>query len=432
MDKFKNGASKSAKQGDGDGVTKGKSSSSNSKSKKNGSVVRSPAPSTSTMQPPLPKEPPPRQPPPPLPPSGIIPKRSDARLDKIDHASKESPLRQPSTPLPAPSGIIPKRSDARLDKLEQMIQVQWEASQQFQQVVMSALSLEVEEPEEGYGYDGYYSDGEDDTQMEYSNGDNAVQSHEDTHQEPNAGTFIERFTGTAGMGAPVSEGLAGSLKFMLTEKLDEKVLTEVMDLYEIPVNLSELRVPKVNATIWENVSSKARSSDLQMQRIQKCLVKGLTALTKDMDNPTASQQDALACLASGYFESNMLRRELIKPELNPKYSHLCKPSIIVTEQLFGDDLSRQIKDLDEAQKATGMVMKQKMPLFKKQRYGPYGNFRGRGRGRGASRMPFLGGGQLYQGPQQWVKRGRGRGNRPRFVQPYQPQLQQQSQVQIQQ
>ena len=400
MDNSKDGAHNSAKKnGEADG--KGKSSNS-AKSKKSNVKISSVSPSTS--QPPLPTDPPKSKPP------------------------------LPPMPLPAPSGTIPRiqtNGEQRLDKMEEMLNIQWESNQQFQHVVMSALSMEPEGYEYGYGE---YEE-EDETDEQNAQGSAAVVLNQENSNKENEnetfGSFIDRFTGTAGTGSPVSEGLADSLKFMLSEKLDEKVLTEVMDLYEIPVNCAELRVPKVNATIWKSVSSKTRSYDLKMERIQKCLVKGLIALTKNMDNPTAPQQDALACLASGFFESNMLRREMIKPELNPKYAHLCKPSIIVTEQLFGDDLSRQIKDLDEAQKATGQMMKQRMPFFKKQRYNPYGNFRGRGRGRGNIRMPFLGGGQPYQGPQPWGKKGRGRGNRPRFNTPYQPQLQQQPQVQIQ-
>lgn len=51
----------------------------------------------------------------------------------------------------------------------------------------------------------------------------------------------------------------------------------------------------------------------------------------------------------------MLRKEVIKPDLNHKYAHLCKQSAMPTEWLFGDDLPKAVKELEDQQKATGVV-----------------------------------------------------------------------------
>ena len=55
----------------------------------------------------------------------------------------------------------------------------------------------------------------------------------------------------------------------------------------------------------------------------------------------------MTSLAAAVFEMNMLRRDLIKPGLHEKFAALCKPSIAVTEYLFGNDLTKHIKDIDE-------------------------------------------------------------------------------------
>jgi hypothetical protein len=39
-------------------------------------------------------------------------------------------------------------------------------------------------------------------------------------------------------------------------------------------------------------------------------------------------------------------REFIKPDLQEKFGPPCEPSIPVTENLFGDELSSTIKDID--------------------------------------------------------------------------------------
>lgn len=87
------------------------------------------------------------------------------------------------------------------------------------------------------------------------------------------------------------------------------------------------------------------------------LTRGLTAYTRSLSSThlTETQQDALALLSNANFELNSLRKEQIKPDMNPAYSHLCKAP--VTKFLFGDDLGKRVKDLKEEQKATLGVVK---------------------------------------------------------------------------
>ena len=43
--------------------------------------------------------------------------------------------------------------------------------------------------------------------------------------------------------------------------------------------------------------------------------------------------------------------ETNKPELNPPYTRLCKEEIKTTSKLFGDDLSKNLKDMAELKKS---------------------------------------------------------------------------------
>ena len=54
--------------------------------------------------------------------------------------------------------------------------------------------------------------------------------------------------------------------------------------------------------------------------------------------PSEGQLDSVALLSHSLFELNSLRKQFIKPDINPKYAHLCKAANPVTQWLFGDDL----------------------------------------------------------------------------------------------
>ena len=57
--------------------------------------------------------------------------------------------------------------------------------------------------------------------------------------------------------------------------------------------------------------------------------------------------DSLSLFAHANAKLNTRQKELIKPDLHSDYKHLCSASIPVTAELFGDDLSKQVKDISE-------------------------------------------------------------------------------------
>ena len=63
-----------------------------------------------------------------------------------------------------------------------------------------------------------------------------------------------------------------------------------------------------------------------------------------------SMSDAIALFAHANSELKIRRKELIKPDLYEDYKHLCSASVPSSSQLFGDDLSKQVKDLTEVNK----------------------------------------------------------------------------------
>ena len=53
----------------------------------------------------------------------------------------------------------------------------------------------------------------------------------------------------------------------------------------------------------------------------------------------------------------MKRRELIKPDLNTPNTRMCYADIEPTTKLFGDDLSKHLKDMAEARKVGRQMQK---------------------------------------------------------------------------
>ena len=56
-------------------------------------------------------------------------------------------------------------------------------------------------------------------------------------------------------------------------------------------------------------------------------------------------------------ELSAQRKQLIKPDSNGVFKLLCSSEHAVTKHLFGDDLTKKIKDIDEAQQVGNRVHK---------------------------------------------------------------------------
>ena len=172
-------------------------------------------------------------------------------------------------------------------------------------------------------------------------------------------TIAAKFAIPSDVGDKIDEEVAVSINYMLNHKLEPKMLEDTALKYPPPMNCHLLDSPKVNPGLWENVNTPTKTNDLKLQRIQKSLTRGLNAFASTLSGQfiTEAQQDALALLCNANFELNSLRKDFIKPCLNNRFTHLCKPTNPVTKFLFGDDLSKQVKELNEEQKATAGVMK---------------------------------------------------------------------------
>ncbi|XP_071502116.1 uncharacterized protein [Diadema antillarum] len=147
-------------------------------------------------------------------------------------------------------------------------------------------------------------------------------------------SFAAKFAVSACVGDPINDELANSTNYLISHCLEEKSMEESAANYPAPSNCPNLLV-KVNPVIWDNVTQTTRSRDVKLQRVQKSLTRGLCAFLQTLPTDlNEAQQDALALLCNANYEMNCLRKELIKPDMNAAYAHLCKPTTPVTAFLF--------------------------------------------------------------------------------------------------
>jgi hypothetical protein len=190
-----------------------------------------------------------------------------------------------------------------------------------------------------------------------------TQNTTDMAKEPSVLDGIRGEMKTAEMGPKVNNDLAEIVNGLVQKGLSEEKLQDKLNKYPSPENCKALSKVRVNQLIWDNLQPNTRSQDLRFQKVQTALIKGMAAIVRATDTALAhvttlpagkeiveSMTDAIALCAHANSELNICRKELIKPDLHEDYKHLCLASVPSSSQLFGDDISKQVKDLTEINK----------------------------------------------------------------------------------
>ena len=74
------------------------------------------------------------------------------------------------------------------------------------------------------------------------------------------------------------------------------------------------------------------------------MIKLVSLLKRNLSEEAKSHiSDAITLLGQAQFNISIRRRYMIRPYLKTKYSPLCNITTPITNQLFGDDLSRDEK-----------------------------------------------------------------------------------------
>ena len=113
-----------------------------------------------------------------------------------------------------------------------------------------------------------------------------------TENEAILGQLEKAFGLAEQTGVEINTNLAAIVSKLLKEKTEEDKLTEIKKRYPAPKNCEKLAETRVNLPIWNNLSEKARSADIKLQKVQKSLVKGATADVSVVNNLITAPADA--------------------------------------------------------------------------------------------------------------------------------------------
>lgn len=236
------------------------------------------------------------------------------------------------------------------------------------------------------------SDDSTDSDLEITNEPPAKKTKADDETKSILQNLEENYKASDMEGPEINSSLAKIISTMIEEKSDDEKINELRKRYLQPKNCELLTETTVNLAIWNNLSEKARTSDIKLQRSQKSLIKGTTAVVKvvndflnESEKPSKQQivdtlMDGVKLLTNANRELNIRRREALRPELHSSYRHLCSASNPITKELFGNDLTKAVKDITDTNKITSKTNRDNNNKYKKDRkrsrdYGNYDNNR---------------------------------------------------------
>jgi len=176
-----------------------------------------------------------------------------------------------------------------------------------------------------------------------------------------------------GRGPKVDKDLSANIEILMRNKPDETVQKNLFDSIKQPEGCEGLSQITVNPSIWEKMSNDAKGNDGKLQKVQLALVKGTTELVRAYDEIMKLVRDdkeveklssileiannSLMCFGIANVELAQRRREAIKPGFENSYAHLFNASMPFTEALFGNELTKNIKDITEDNKLINTVVR---------------------------------------------------------------------------
>ena len=205
-------------------------------------------------------------------------------------------------------------------------------------------------------------------------------------------------------GEDLSPDLAKIMEKLFKGKNNPEKVKELSAKYDRPKNVTSLSAPRVNKEIWDTMPAKAHASDVKLQTTQNLVGKAmihslrlfdmfLTAKKGNVDIKLAKQYcgDIMKFLKCVFHNLSFKRREqIIQPDRNKNFVSLCSAESS-SENLFGDNLGTQVKNVLETRKLAQKISSQisggkfRIPKKGKKPLKGKGNFLGKSQAKGKSK-----------------------------------------------
>ena len=262
------------------------------------------------------------------------------------------------------------------DKMFAMLQ-QIQASIKEQDKKLSSVSDRMDCFEQSFQYDKddgsypsqYLGDNSGELVSEIDTDENA-NVLERKSAESRFSSMSKRFKMQEHCDSSIDETLAENVNNLFRNGIEEDRYNELVkdEQNARPENCESLVVVKTNHLIWDAISHGARTNDKKLQNIETSVVKAATILVKSVNKMAVLEQenekygeliencnDVLAILGHSNRQINLMRRDLMKPEIKTEYAHLCTHSLPFTHELFGDDVSKTAKEIEDCAKISNKI-----------------------------------------------------------------------------
>lgn len=208
-------------------------------------------------------------------------------------------------------------------------------------------------------------------------------SESDEDLEDIAKHIAEQFELEDEMGPNVNDSVASVVRKLLEKPASEQALKHKLDKIKRPANCDALQTPKLNSEIWGMLKSGSRSKEIRLHRMQNKIVKATTqiamvisSITDESLGKKARPVDVktlitnlfgvVGILGSAIQDTSQQRKEEIRWVLPKKFKAMCSAQQPVTSKLFGDDLAKVVKDLNETNRLSQNLMDKPSYNFKGQ------------------------------------------------------------------
>jgi hypothetical protein len=211
-------------------------------------------------------------------------------------------------------------------------------------------------------------------------------------------------------GPPISKNLASPVNSACTSQCPS---SDLINKYKVPENCELLSPPLVNLEIWKSIDKRGQSVDRNIVDIQKLVSAEMVAVLKlaELLKPhiTSNSEakglltDLITLSGQVQYSLSLRRRYNCRPHLKKKYANLCHVNVPITTKLFGDDITKEIKNCE----AVYSLAKDRYSFPQKSFRGSFKN-RGMSNGRQNRFQPYNRGQSSFQYGTQRRYRGRGK------------------------